>query len=280
MLDVAILGAGELGGSIASVLARRDIARTVTLIDPQGQVAAGKALDITQMSPISGFSTKVTGATDLASASGAPILIVADRAGGDEWQGDDGVRLLTQLSRIGVHSIIVCAGATQQSLVDRGVRDLKYRATRIFGSAPEALAAALRALVALDTNGSARDVALCVLGLPPARTVVPWEDMTIGGISATKVLDEPTRRRLAARLAPLWPPGPYALATAAVEIVAAMSGQSRRVVSCFVAPDQASQGRARTVALPVHLTLDGIERVEIPILGPSAQGALDNAMKL
>ncbi len=280
MLDVAILGAGELGGSIAYVLAHRDLVQSITLIDDKGQVAAGKALDITQVSPISGFATKVSAATDVSRAVGAAILVIADRAGGGEWTGDAGVQLLRQLSTSATRSIVICAGASQHSLVDRGVRELRYAHTRLFGSAPEALSAAVRALVALETNGSPRDVALTVLGLPPSQTVIPWEDATIAGIGATRVLDEPTRRRLAARVAPLWPPGPYALATAAVEAIAAATGRSRRTISAFVAPGQAEQPRVRTVALPVRLSGEGIEHVAHPPLSANASVALDNAMNL
>ena len=91
---------------------------------------------------------------------------------------------------------------------------------RLFGSAPEALAAALRSLIALETNGSIRDIALTVLGVPPHQTVVPWHTVTIAGFAATDVLSEPVRRRIETRLEPLWPPGPFALATAAAEAVA------------------------------------------------------------
>ena len=280
MLDVAMLGAGDLGGSLAYVLARRDIARTIRLVDPTGQVAAGTALDIMQTSPIDRFATTVSGATDITTAAGAAVLIVADRAGGAEWSGDEGVLLLKQLSQIGARSVVLCAGAAQRELVERGVRELGYSPSRLFGSAPEALASAVRALVALEANLSGRDVALAVLGVPPSHTVVPWDDVTVAGASATRVLDEPTRRRLAARVALLWPPGPYALATAAVEAVACMAGGSRRVLNCFVAPDNAAKGRARTVALPVRLGAQGVVRVEMPPLSAGARVALDTAMNL
>ena len=85
---------------------------------------------------------------------------------------------------------------------------------------------------------------------------------------------------MAARVAPLWPPGPYALATAAAEAIACMTGQSRRVVSCFVAPDALGGTRARTVALPARLGPHGVERVDMPLLGVNARVALDNAMLL
>ena len=61
MSTVAILGAGELGGAIAHALAARGSVSRVLLIDPHGQVAAGKALDIQQAGAITGFHTRLEG---------------------------------------------------------------------------------------------------------------------------------------------------------------------------------------------------------------------------
>jgi malate dehydrogenase len=280
MDDVAIYGAGELGGALAHVLARRDVVRSIHLIDSMGTIAAGKALDIMQASPIDGFSTRVTGAADMSAAAGATIVVLADRADAGEWQGDDGSLLLKQLSRIARQAIVLCAGWSQRDLVERGVRESGFRAERLFGSAPEALAAAVRSLVALEANGSVKDVALTVLGIPPSQIVIAWENVTIAGFAATDVLDEPARRRLAAKVGPLWPPGPYALATAAAEAIAAIVGRSRRTLSCFVAPNDASGRRARAAALPARLGSEGVEKVELPALDARARVALDNAMLL
>lgn len=280
MQDVAILGAGDLGGSLAHVLARREVVSRIRLIDASGQTASGKALDVMQASAIGGFSTTVVGSPDLSTAAGAQVIVVADRMGGGEWQGDDGLELLRQISRIARASVVVCAGAGQRELVERGVRELGFHRDRLFGSAPEALASALRALVALEANESPKDVALAVLGVPPAHAVVAWDDATIGGIAATRLLDEPTRRRLVSRVALVWPPGPYALATAAAEGISAIAGRSRRRLSCFVAPDDGQGRRARACALPAQLGPDGIRDVQTPPLGANAQVALDNARLL
>ena len=280
MHDVAILGAGELGGALADVLARLDLVATIRLVDETSGVAAGKALDIEQSSAIERFATHVSGGTDLASVSDCPIFVIADCAVRGEWKGDDGLMLLRRLSVMGSHSLVLCAGSDQRELVERGARELGVSPARLFGSAPEALAAAMRASVALETNGSARDVALTVLGVPPSQTVVPWEDATIGGIAATHVLDAPARRRLAGRLAPLWPPGPYALAWAAAKAIEAVVGRSRQIVSCFVAPDDSMGRRARAAALPVRLGQAGIVSVEMPALTVHDRVVLDNATLL
>ena len=81
MREVAIVGAGELGGLIAHALARRNAAGLVRLIDDAGRVAEGKALDISQAAPVEGFTAIVVGSTDLSTAAGADIVVIADRAG-------------------------------------------------------------------------------------------------------------------------------------------------------------------------------------------------------
>ena len=278
MCDVAIIGAGELGGSLAHVLARREIVRSIQLIDPSGQIAAGKALDIMQTGPIEGFTTPVAGGTDLSRVAGCALVIVADPAAP---QADaDPLRVLTQLKRLAARAVVLCAGVDGRMLVERGVRELKYSRETLIGSAPEALASAIRAVVALQVNGSVRDVVLTVMGVPPANAFVSWEDASIAGCAATRVLDEPTLRKLASQMALLWPPGPHALAHGAAEAVAAICGVSRRAVSCFVAPDDTFGQRARVVALPARLCASGVESLAMPSLSGAAKTALDNAMLL
>jgi malate dehydrogenase len=280
MREVAIVGAGELGGAVAHVLARRDVVRSLVLVDESGRVAAGKALDIAQAAPVEGFATQLAGTTDIATVGGAAVVIVAERFAGGAWSTEDGLLLLKRLTQTAPRAAILCAGASYRELVERGVRELRIDRRRLFGSAPEALAAAARALVALAVNGSPREVALSVLGVPPSHTVIPWEDATIGGFALNRQMDEPSRRRLAARIAALWPPGPYALASAAAAVVEVMAGRSRRVASCFVAPDTASGLRARTAALPVRFNAEGIASILQPSLSVVERVALDNAMQV
>lgn len=284
MREVAILGAGELGGAVAHLLARRDVVRAITLIDgdaESGHVAAGKALDIAQAAPIEGFATQLSGTTDLSMVAGAAVVVIAERASGGEWQGEDGLMLLKRLMQTTSNAVVLCAGPSARELIDRGARELKIPRARLFGSAPEALAGAARALVALAVDGSPRDVGLAVLGVPPAHTVIPWEDATIGGFALTRLVDEPTRRRLGAKVAALWPPGPHALAAAAVKAIESMAGRHRQLVSSFVAPDTAEAGaRTRTAALPVRLGPEGVVEVVVPELSVVERVALDNAMMM
>jgi len=281
MREAAIIGAGELGGALAGRLARRDVVRTVTLIDDGGRIAEGKALDIAQAAPVESFATGLVGTTDIARAAGASIVVIADRSGDrGEWHGDEGLMLLRRLTEFAPRAVIVCAGARQRELVDAGVRELKIARRRLFGTAPEALTAAARALIALAVEGSPQDVGVSVLGVPPSHTVIAWEDGTVAGSRLTALIDDPSRRRLLTRIAALWPPGPHALAAAAAKAIEAMAGRSRPVVSCFVAPEAPDRVSTRTAALPARLDTLGISQVVAPVLSVAERVALETAMIL
>jgi malate dehydrogenase len=293
MNEVAIIGAGELGGSLAFSLARRDTVRHIRLIDEAGTIAAGKALDITQASPIERFATRVTASTDVAAAAGASIVVIADGAAGGEWLGDDALMVVRRLfgpEHAGSHAatpgspvlprVVLCAGAGQREAIERGVRELRVPPTRLFGSAPEALVAAVRALVAIETNLSPADVALTVVGIPPSHIVIPWEDGAIAGAAAARVITDVARRRVTERVRRLWPPGPLALAAAAMKAIEAMCGRSRALVSCFVTPEEGRGVTMRAAALPVRLGAAGVARIELPALTVHDQVLLDNAMRL
>jgi len=283
MLHVAIVGAGELGGAIAHSLARRDCTASIRLVDDMAQIAAGKALDIMQAAPILRFSTTVSGSSDLYTIAGSSLVVVADRAdrrNDAEWQDDEGLSLLSRVVSLARASLVLCAGAAQRDLIERGVREGLVPRTRLFGSAPEAFAGAVRACVALEADRSPQDVALAVLGLPPHQLIIPWDQASVGGVALTQVVDDPAMRRLQGRLAPLWPPGPHALASAAVKAIEAVSGVTRQRLSCFVAADDSTGRRARTVALPVRLGGSGVVAADVPALNSHDRVALDNAMLL
>jgi malate/lactate dehydrogenase len=208
------------------------------------------------------------------------VIVLADRVEKGEWHGDEGQLALRQIAHFAETAVILCAGASHRELVERGVRRLGYHRHRLFGSAPEALASAVRAIVAVETNASPRDVALSVLGVPPSHIVVPWEDATVAGTPLSRLLGQSERRRIAAKVSALWPPGPRTLAAASVKVLAGMLGPSRQSVAAFVAPDDAHGVRARAAALQVRLGPQGIERVFDPRLDGQDQVAFENATLL
>jgi malate dehydrogenase len=274
MLDVAIVGAGDLGGAIAHRLACHDIASAVRLIDDAGGVAAGKTLDIMQAAALQRFSTRVSGSADLMTAAGSDVIVIADA-----WRPDESVpdlALVRRIVRFAQRAALICAQPSHLDLIDAAIGEGVSPRDRIFGTAPEALALGLKALIAVEAGVSVRDVSLTVLGAPP-RFVVPWNETAVGGLAIARVLSDTAVRRLAAQVQPLWPPGPQALAGAVTIAIEAMSGRTRHLVSCFVGPDDSMGSRHRTVAMPVRLGPSGVVAVHTPALDVHDQVMLDNA---
>lgn len=275
MFSVSIVGAGELGGAIARTLARRGRFTRIRLIDDAGTVAAGKALDIQQAGPIESYDARLTGETDLAAAAGASVVVVADRAGdGGEWTGDAALVMVRQLLDLGVGSPIVVAGAGARDLIERATPELRVDRARLIGSAPEALASAVRAVVALEANGSPADVRLSIVGVPPTQAIVPWSDASIAGYSAARVLDASALARIDRRIPALWPPGPYALASAGARVAEAAALGSRRVFCCFAAID----ARGACASVPIVISDRGVERIIAPALDARERVVFDNSV--
>jgi malate dehydrogenase len=278
MSFIAILGAGAIGGALAHRLASRERVREVRLIDGEGTIAQGKALDIQQSSPIEGFATRVSSATVLEAAAGADAVVFADAARGNaEHSGEAGLALLRRLAALDTEAPIVFAGASQRELMTRAIGELRIDRRRIIGSAPAALESAVRALVALEINGSPADVQLLVVGVPPRRAVIGWESATASGQPLSAQVPAHRIAAMSARMPGLWPPGPQALAAAAARVAEALTIGSRRRYSCFTAIDEPS-GRGLIAALPVALGPGGIERVIRPPLSRQELTQLENAL--
>jgi len=77
MEKITVIGAGNVGATCANVIAHKDLAREVVLVDIKPGVAEGKALDIWQTSSINNYSTRVVGVTnDYLRTKGSGIIVV------------------------------------------------------------------------------------------------------------------------------------------------------------------------------------------------------------
>lgn len=276
---IAIIGSGALGGAIAHTLALRDRLPEVRLIDPAGAVARGKALDIQQSGPVDNFTTRVTASESIEAACGAAVVVVADSAAGNaEHSGDAGLGLVRQLVRAGCEAPLLFAGATQSSLMTMAVTELHLPRHRVAGAAPLALESALRALAGLAIDGSAVEVSLRVVGVPPRDAIVAWETATANGRPIASALAPHVLAGLSARIPGLWPPGPYALGSAAARVAEAIALGSRKQFTCFVVAD-GGPVRAAVVALPVELGPRGVVRVLEPALTRQERTGMENAIE-
>lgn len=278
--SIVILGAGELGGALARQLAAADIASRIVLVDDAGRVAEGKALDIRQAAPVDGYSSFVAGSTDESAVLGADAVVIADRfANGAEWQDDAGVALVRRITHLNPKAMVVCAGAQQMLVIERGVREGGIPRHRLFGSAPEAFRSSIVSMTALEAGCSPTEISLTVVGRPPGQAIVPWEDASIGGRRATEVLTPPAITRLDARLTRMWPPGPITLAGAATRVLRVASTRSALSVCAFVAVTRGEGDQGRVGMLPVQVRPTGISAVLTPTLTARDRVRLDTVLQ-
>jgi hypothetical protein len=174
------------------------------------------------------------------------VIVIADEVGPPvkEIQAEAGLALLGRLRSHNAVAPIVCAGASHAWLVAHGAAELGIPATHLVGSAPLALVAALKALVALELNGSAQDVSLTLAGQPPQAVAVPWHTASVNGESLERLLDAPALRRIESRMRYLWPPGPYALAAAAARMTEGLIAGCRQTLCGFTADAADGSGSA------------------------------------
>ena len=279
MSTVAVFGAGDIGAACAQALASRDCARRILLIDSAASGAAGKALDIQQAGAVAGFHTRLEATADETHAIGCAVLVVADRfaAGSPEWQGEDALALVRRVATSS-DVPIVFAGAGQATLMQSASQELRIAARRLIGSASEAFSSAVSAIVAMEARCSPTDVSVAVLGAPPDAFVIPWSEASIGGYALERTVSQVQLRRLEARAARLWPPGPYALGAAAAQVVQGMLDAARRSFSVLTVLDGEFGVRNRIAAVPALVAPHGVAHIRTPLLNRREQVQLDTAL--
>ena len=272
MLTVVILGAGEHGATLARRLAGRELARRILLVDSDEGKARGKALDILQSGPVDRFDTRVDGAGDAAAIDEPDVLVVADAP--ELTEGAGAADRLSQLVAKVKPRLVVVAVARPAPSVD-AVLAAGVAADRVAGSAPVAVAAAIRRRLAAALDVEASSVSLALLGLPPDVIVVPHASAVVGGVPIEQM--RPSAVRQAVQDVAGRTPGPVALAAAAVHVIAALIAPRVTVLPVIARGDAAlGLGRA-TIALPRRLGGWRVGETLEVALEPYERVALENA---
>ena len=265
MKTVAILGAGELGATLARRLAETGRFARVCLVDADEGRAKGKALDLLQSGPIEGYDTLLEGARSLKGLGAVDALIVADSPGLPVSSPglappESFVREVVEATGNG---LLVVATAFGGPLVQRAVRAGLPR-VRVVGSSPLATAAAFRRQIADELGVGPREVSLTVLGQPPGEAIVPQGSATVGGVPLAGLSPLALRRALFAVKDRV--PGPVSLAAAAGRVLSALYGSSPSVLPAFVALEGEYGHRRVALAVPARLGHGRVEGIlEIPL---------------
>lgn len=273
MNTVAILGAGELGASLARLLGDREQARRVILIDSDEGRAKGKALDLLQSGPVEGSDTRVEGRVSLAGLEGLDAFVVADPP---ELFGPDAVPLRLAdfvrglLPKLG-NAPLVVAGAAPCPLVAAAVEHGLGR-ERVLGSAPIAWSAALRRLLAEALGVEPSGITASVLGRPPDLVPVGVSvgGMPLAGIGLTALARALEKLKLQGS-------GPVSLATAAARALRALDGPRPSLLTLVLSLDGPSVPRGAALAVPARIGANRVQGIELLELTPRERLSFDNA---
>jgi len=275
MSFVAIVGAGSVGAAVAHRLAIRARVRRIHLIDTNRELATGKALDIQQAGPIEDFDTELVGGGDVLAAAGAAVIVLADDAADGEWTGDRGMSVLAQLVRAGSTAALVFAGPHQTTLMETCYRQFHVPSARLIGTAPAAMVGAARALANLEMNAAGAQV--IVLGRAP-EFVIAWSSGSIAGTLLTDRIPAHRLTAIAQSLMKLWPPGPYAIASATAPVVEALLEGGRTPLAATSILDGELGVRGTGVLLPLELGRQRVLSHRLPSLSPQERTSLINSL--
>jgi len=274
MNAIAILGAGELGGTLARLLAEAGTSRRVVLVDSDEGRARGKALDLAQSGPVEGYDTAIEGRGAPLTGDPFDAVVVADPSELLDASADAARIYGRGLVGLVGKGLLIVAGRFGPTIVEAATEKQLPR-ERVLGTAPLAWAGALRRGLAEELRTRAAEVSLTLLGLPPAHLILPQGAATIGGaavdavspVASRRALERVRRRRL----------GPVALATAAAHVLAVLAARSRARLPVFVRLDGEYGHRGIALGTPVLMGAGRIESVVEMTLDPVDRVALDTA---
>ncbi len=194
---IVVLGAGNVGGTLAQRLAEMDLARELVLVDIIDGLPQGKALDIQESAPILGFSTRVTGSLSLDALSGADLVV--ETAGLARKPGMSRSDLLTKnadILRGHAQAVKRLAPGAVVLVVTNPVDPMTYwfrlvsglPEARVFGESGTLDTARFRTFVAEALHVAPRDVTGFVLGTHGDSMVPVLSLSSVSGVPLTRLL--------------------------------------------------------------------------------------------
>ncbi|MBE0494846.1 MAG: malate dehydrogenase [Campylobacterales bacterium] len=199
MSKVAIIGAGNVGASIASMLAFNQLCRDVVLYDIAKEVAQGKAYDIAQAASITHSSTAVHVAQDMDALQGASVVVIT--AGSPRKPGMSREDLLFKnasimkslcldIKRVAPESIIIVVSNPLDAMVYVALQHTGFPRERVVGMAGVLDSARMaHAITEAAGFGEGQVEALVIGGHGDAMVPLP-RFSTLKGVPIADILSE------------------------------------------------------------------------------------------
>ena len=278
-MKVTVVGAGNVGATCADVLAYREIANEVVLLDIKEGVAEGKSLDIWQKAPINLYDTRTIGSTnDYSKTAGSDVVVITSglpRKPGmtrdDLIETNAGiVKSVTEnVVKHSPEAIIIVVSNPLDVMTYQAHLTSKFPRTRVMGMAGILDTARYRAFLAEALNVSPKDIQAVLMG-GHGDTMVPLPRYTtVGGIPVTELIEKDKLTAIIERTktgggelvklmgTSAW----YAPGSAAAQMVEAIVRDQRRIFPVCIQLDGEYGIKNTYLGVPVILGKNGVEKV-------------------
>ena len=293
---ITVVGAGNVGATLALRLAERDNA-DVVLVDIVAGLAEGKALDILEAGPVVGYDSHVVGITvdggsGWEKTAGSNIVIITSGVPRKPGMSRDDL-VLTNAKIVGgvarhaakqsPDAVLIVVSNPLDAMAQMAMAVTGFPRQRVLGMAGILDTARFRAFLAEAAGASVHDVAAYVLG-GHGDTMVPLTRLsTIAGMPVADVIAKTEldaivdrARNGGAEIVNLLKTGSafYAPSAAAAQMVDAIMGDTRQILPCAAYLDGEYGIRGLFSGVPCRLGAGGlIEVVEVD-LEPDERAAL------
>jgi malate dehydrogenase len=278
MSKVTVVGAGNVGATVANVLAHQNIVNEIVLLDLMGDFAKGKALDTWQQAPIDDYSTRLTGTGDYALTAGSDIAVIT--AGVPRKPGmsrDDLISTNAKIVSSVTRSILQHSPDAILIIVSNPLDVMTYAAhkvsglptQKVFGMAGVLDTARFRAFLAEALDTSPRDIQAMLLG-GHGDTMVPLPRYTtVSGIPITEMIDgaaldaivDRTKKGGGELVQLMGTSAWYAPGAAAAQMVTSILRDEKRILPCCIKMEGQYGLNNVYVGVPVKLGRNGIESI-------------------
>jgi len=278
-MKVTVVGAGNVGATCANVLATREVANEVVLLDIKDGFAEGKALDIWETAPINLYDTRTVGSTnDYSKTAGSDVVVITSglpRKPGmsrDDLIATNAGIVKTVTENVMKHSpdaILVIVSNPLDVMTYCAYLNANIDSKRVFGMAGILDTARYRAFLAEELNVSPKDIQAVLMG-GHGDTMVPLPRYTtVGGIPVTEMIDadkldaivERTKKGGGEIVNLLGTSAWYAPGAAAAQMVEAIVRDQRRVFPCCAWLQGEYGVNDLYLGVPVILGKNGIEKI-------------------
>jgi malate dehydrogenase len=202
IMKITVVGAGNVGATSADVLAYREIANEVVIVDIKEGLAEGKGLDIWQKAPVNLYDTRTVGVTnDYSKTAGSEVVIITSglpRKPG--MSRDDLIETNAGIVKSVTENVIKHSPEAIIIVVSNPLDVMTYQAhlvskmprTKVIGMAGILDTARYRAFLAEALNVSSKDIQAMIMG-GHGDTMVPLPRYTtVAGIPVTDLIDKDT----------------------------------------------------------------------------------------